>query len=318
MKPGFIDYLPFEVRVYRPEKGWAHNPTLSTDPITGITWVGIRRHDLLPLTVHLEPDSPHAGEPSFFEVGQFDTDTLTPREFKRVHPEPDSPPFIHSNNVEDVRVFHRPDGLHGIGVGFPGGKITQVEILIDYDKGTYKLLRDYGQPAGRSEKNWQAPSVPTELFDFVYSPTEVVRHGRPRGPVYTGSVHGGSQLLPYKDGWIGVSHRIVNVTDLTPRWYVSLAQLYDKYGTVTHQSQFFDFGTGWRENLQESVEFVSGAIWSKPEEEMILSLGVKDEMCGFVRVPVSAFNWQPADSWYKDFSLHPDLEKIVKSHKKNA
>ena len=314
MKPGVIDYLPYKVHIYDIKQGWHHNPTISTDPETHQTWIGIRRHDLLPLTVHLDPDNPHANEPSRFEVGRFDPTTLAVSDLHRITPIPDSPPYLHSHNVEDVRIFHRYDGLHGIGVAFPDNHITQVEILIDYQTSTYKLLHDFGQPNGHTEKNWQAPSIPTEMFDFIYSPTEVVKYGRPRGSYYAGGVHGGSQLLPYQDGWISIAHKIVPVVGLTKRWYVSLAQLHDQTGFVTHQSQFFDFGSGWRENLQESVEFVSGAIWLDDQETLLLSLGVRDETCGFVRVPVTAFNWQPVGGWYKDFSLHPELDKIVKSH----
>lgn len=315
MRPGVITYLPYEVHVWEAPQGWNHNPSISTNPDTHETWVAIRHHDLLPLTVHLDPDNPHANEASRLLVGRFDTSTLTPTDLQLITPVADSPSYLLSNNVEDVRIFHRADGLHGIGVGFPNQQITQIEILIDYSAGNYRLLRDYGQPNGRNEKNWQAPDHATELFDFIYSPTQVVKHGRPRGSHYSGYTHGGSQLLPYKDGWISVAHRLVRIPNLTDRWYVSFAQLHDVTGFVTQVSQFFDFGSGWRENLQESVEFVAGAIWSKSEEELILSLGVRDETCGFVRVPISAFKWGSPNSWHKDFVLDEKLKKIIEFHK---
>lgn len=317
MKPAVIRKLPYKVRIWEAPQGWNHNPTICKDP-DGAVWIGIRHHDLLPLTVHLDPDNPHAGEASRFLVGRFDAETLEISDLKLIVPEPNSPPFLHSNNIEDVRIFWRHDGLHGIGVAFPPVGIVQVEVLIDYNNGTYKLLRDYGQPHGHTEKNWQAPSVPTDLFDFIYSPTEVVKYGRPRGAVYSGITHGGSQLLPYKDGWISIAHKVVPIVGLTWRWYCSLAQLYDQTGFVTHISQFFDFGTGWRENLQESVELITGAIWTKPEEELLLSLGVRDETCGFVRVPVSAFEWFPSSSWYSKFSLDSELLRIVEKSAEKA
>jgi hypothetical protein len=93
-----------------------------------------------------------------------------------------------------------------------------------------------------------------------------------------------------------------------------VARLHDYSGKVTHISQFFDFGTGWRENLQESVEYVSGAIWMKDQEELLLSLGVRDETCGFVRVPVSVFKWQSPEGLYHKFELDDSLKKIVKEH----
>jgi len=313
MKPGIIEKLPYVVHKFETKQGWNHNPSICQDDKNN-TWISIRHHDKLPLIVHLSPQNhPHRNEPSRLQVGHFDPVTLAITDLKLIVPESGSPEFLFKHNLEDVRIFHRFGKLHGIGVAIPPLGIVQVEVEIDYDKGTYKLLHDFGQPSGRSEKNWQPSSVPTEAFDYIYSPTQVIKYGWPKGSVYTGKVHGGSQLLPYKDGWISIAHRIVHVTGLTERWYVSVAQLHDWTGFVTHQSQYFDFGSGWRENLQESVEYVSGAIWMVAEEELLLSMGVRDETCGFVRVPVSAFDWRPVGGWSQKFSLDSDLLEIVKA-----
>ena len=312
MRAAVIEKLPYEVHRYETEQGWWHNPSICRGDNDDV-WISIRKHDLLPLTVHLDPTNPNANEPSRLQVGKFDIDTLTMIDSKIIVPEPGSPDFLTKHSIEDVRIFHRHDKLHGIGVIFPEGHATQGEILINYEAGTYKLLHDYGQPHKHTEKNWSPPSQPTEQFDFIYSQTQTIKYGKPRGDtVYGGEIHGGSQLLPYKDGWISIAHRVSPVVGLTWRWYASVARLHDRAGLVTHISQLFDFGTGWRENLQESVEYVSGAIWVKDQEELLLSLGVRDETCGFVRVPVSAFKWQSPDGLYRQFSLDESLKKIVK------
>jgi hypothetical protein len=278
-------------------------------------WVAFRVHDKLPLTVHLEPDSPYKDEASFFYVGKLNEKTLEVSDLKLIVPEPGSPEFLAKHSTEDVRIFWRYDGLHGIGVIFTPQGITQGEILIDYSNGTYRLLHDYGQPYKHTEKNWSPPTNTTEAFDFIYSMTEVVKYGRPRkGESYKGEIHGGSQLLPYKEGWISIAHRVTPVVGLTWRWYLTVARLHDYNGKVTHISQFFDFGTGWRENLQESVEYVSGAIWAKKDEELLLSLGVRDETCGFVKVPTKAFKWQEPGGYYHKFAIDGSLKAIVKSH----
>ena len=316
MQIGLIERLDYPVTIWDPDvpPAWNHNPTITQDD-KGITWIGIRHHDLLPLTVHLDPNNENANEPSRFKVGRLDPTTLAVTDLKLIVPEPGSPPFLHKHSIEDVRIYHRYDGLRGIGVIFPDGYITQGEILIDYSQGTYKLLHDYGQPHKHTEKNWSPPTQTTEAFDFIYSQTQVVKHGRPRGAsIYEGEIHGGSQLLPYKDGWISIAHRVSPVVGLTWRWYLTVARLHDYAGKVTHISQFFDFGTGWRENLQESVEYVSGAIWTKDQEELLLSLGVRDETCGFVKVPVSAFKWQVPETYYHKFAIDESLQKIVKEH----
>lgn len=311
-----IEHLDLPVTIFDPDvpPAWNHNPTI-TRGVGDDVWIGIRHHDLLPLTVHLEPNSPHREEPSRFNVGKIDPTTLEVTGLKLMVAEADSPEFLRKHSIEDVRIFWRHDGLRGMGVIFPYGHVTQGEILINYEAGTYRLLHDYGQPTKHSEKNWSPPTTTTEAFDFIYSQTQVVKYGKPRGPVvYEGEIHGGSQLLPYKDGWISIAHRVNPLVGLTWRWYATMARLHDHSGKVTHISQFFDFGTGWRENLQESVEYVSGAIWAKKDEELLLSLGVRDETCGFVRVPVKAFKWQKPDGIYHKFELDDSLKKIVKEH----
>jgi hypothetical protein len=317
MKVGLIEKLPYDV-VIREAPGspitWWHNFTICHDDKNNV-WAAVRCHDKLPLTVHLEPNSPYREEASFFYVGKLDPDTLEVTGLKLIVPEDGSPDFLLKHNIEDVRIYHRHDGLRGIGVIFPNGHVTQGEILIDYDNGTYKLVHDYGQPHKHTEKNWSPPSQPTEAFDFIYSQTQVIKYGKPRGTsVYEGEIHGGSQLLPYKDGWISIAHRVMPIVGLTWRWYMTIAQLHDYRGTVTHHSQYFDFGTGWRENLQESVEYVSGAIWTKDQEELLLSLGVRDETCGFVRIPISAFKWHKPQTTFTKFEIDESLKKIVKEH----
>jgi len=117
--------------------------------------------------------------------------------------------------------------------------------------------------------------------------------------------------LPYKDGWISIAHQVVPVRGTTLRWYVQFAELHDQFGRVTHVSQFYDLGVGWRPILQESVELVMGAVWSKgkEEEELLLSMGVRDETCGFVRIPVSVFKWRPLeDVVYYNFTFADERE----------
>lgn len=309
-----IHHLDYPVTIWEPHEApaWNHNPTICRDD-KGQVWIGIRHHDLLPLTVHLDPTNPYAQEPSRFMVGKLDPQTLEVTELKLIVPEGGTHPCLHKG-VEDVRIYWRYDGLRGIGVIFSEHGITQGELAIDYNAGTMRLMHDYGQPHKHTEKNWSPPQDPTEMFDFVYSNTQVIKYGKPRGDsVYQGEIHGGSQLLPYKDGYISIAHRVSPVTALTWRWYATVARLHDERGIVTHISQFFDFGIGWRENLQESVEYVSGAIWLQPEKELLLSLGVQDEKCGFVKIPIDVFKWRKSGGSTSKFELDKSLSKIVQS-----
>jgi len=303
------------------EERWHHNPSIARDK-DGKIWVATRHHEEYPKVRYANMSAPYSHPTSHLMLGILDEKTLKVSGVKRMKPAKGSPVYILEKEIEDVRIFWRKDGLHGIGVAinahsYPGEtRVYEVEILIDYKKGTYKLIKDYGYIKGHMEKNWSPPSIFAPEFDYIYSPTEVVLENKVYGEEYTGNTHGGSQAIPYKDGWIRIAHQVVNMPGITHRWYVSVAELIDKDGYVTHNSQFFDLTTGWRPQIRESVEFVSGMVWSKgkEEKELLVSYGLRDETCAFVRIPIDLFKWTPFDkdiSYYnwKFTNIKPPIEK---------
>jgi hypothetical protein len=302
IQDGIIQKLILPVKVWDLDKNsWHHNPSVARDK-TGKIWVSTRYHEEKPAIRYANPE-PYSHPTSWLMLGILDEKTLEVSGVKRMKPAKGSPKFLLEKEVEDVRIFWRKDGLHGIGVAinaydfYQETRVYEVEILIDYAKGTYKLIKDYGYIKGHMEKNWSPPSVFAPKFDYIYSPSEVVLENKIYGKEYTGSTHGGSQALPYKDGWIRIAHQVVSMPGVTHRWYASIAERLNESGYVTHSSQFFDLCTGWRPQIRESVEFVSGAVWSKgkEDEELLVSYGLRDETCAFVRIPVSAFKWQKFD-----------------------
>lgn len=300
IKDGLIETLSFPVTVWDlDDERWHHNPSIARDK-TGKIWVSTRHHEEEPAVRYANPE-PYSHPTSWLMLGILDEKTLKVSGVKRMKPAKDSPIYILEKEVEDVRIFWRKDGLHGIGVAinahsfYNETRVYEVEILIDYEKGEYRLLKDYGYIKGHMEKNWTPPSVFAPKFDYIYSPSEVVLENKVYGKEYSGNTHGGSQALPYKGGWIRIAHQVVNMAGVTHRWYVSVVELINENGYVTHNSQYFDLCTGWRPQIRESVEFVSGMVWSegKEGEELLVSYGVRDETCGFVRIPMSVFKFQP-------------------------
>ena len=300
IKDGAIELLTYPVTIWDlDENSWHHNPSICRDN-TGKIWVSTRHHEEKPATRYANP-MPYSHPTSWLMVGLLDEKTLKQSKVKRIKPAKGSPQFLLEKEIEDVRIFWRKDGLHGIGVAIDTYsnkgemRVYQIEILIDYEKGTYSLVNNWGYIMGHMEKNWSPPETPTDGFDFIYSPFEIVKDDKVHGQPYNGLTHGGSQCLPYKDGWIRIAHQVVRIKGVTHRWYVSVAELLDKNGLVTHHSQFFDMCTGWRPQIKESVEFISGAVWStgKKEKELIVSYGVRDETCGFFKMPVDVFKWEP-------------------------
>lgn len=267
-----------------------YNPSMVRDD-KGNIWVSIRS------CIHNPERFKGYNHPmhyqNFLHIGKFNEETFEITDLKEVVPDKEYPGF--QWGIEDVRLFWREDGLHGIGVILPiletGVKANQAEILIDYEKGTYKLVKDYGHPKGTMEKNWMPAETPQRLFDFIYSPSQIVIDGIVVGEDNDLFYHNGTILLPYEDGFISIMHSVISVK--SERTYATLAVRWSKDGKLTHTSQFFHFNVGWRQKLKETIEFVSGILWAKGKEgeELILGLGVKDELVGFCRVPVSDFEW---------------------------
>lgn len=293
-----------------------YNPGLCRDP-EGNTWISIRS------CIH-NPDRYEGYEhpnhyQNFLHVAKLNEATLEISELKEIKPEEDYKGF--QWGVEDIRLFWREDGLHGIGVFIPieegQYKIRQAEILIDHKKGTFKLLKDWGRPFGHIEKNWMPAETPTDKFDFIYSPTQIVKNGEVFGEDNDLFIHNGTPLIPYEDGYISLGHSVIAV--LGERTYGTIALKWDANGKLVEHSQFFHFNVGWREGLKETIEFASGLLWSKGKEgqELLIGLGVKDELVGICKVPVDKFNWEPyADTtWYAwRWDEEPNRVEIPSAH----
>lgn len=290
---------PVKIIPINPEKGEVHyNPGLCRAP-DGTIYVSIRSC----ITNYLKKYgiTHPLGYENFLHVGIVEESTLEIKGLKLIEPEEELTDYNGLQwGIEDIRLFWRDDGLHGVGVIIPVVegqlKLRCGEILIDYEKGTYKLLKDLGRPFGHAEKNWTPAEQPTSEFDFVYSPTQIVKNGKVIGEDNELFIHLGTPLIPYEDGYISIGHAVCSVQG--ERTYAQIALKWNKKGRLIEHSQFFHFDVGWREGLRETIEFASGLIWStgKEGEELLVGVGVKDELTGFCKIPVDKFQW----SHYQD------------------
>jgi hypothetical protein len=301
-----------------------HNPSIARDK-SGQIWISLRSNSVqVKKNLGLISDHAPIHYINYLYIGKLDEKTLKVTELKQVTPTLEK---YFEWGIEDVRIFFRQGKMHGIGVLMDTSsgkkKVTQTEILIDHDKSSYSLIKNYGQPMGHTEKNWGAPTEESKLFDFAYSPTEIVRDGRVIGQAYDGSIHGGTQLLPYKNGYITIAHIVTNVKG--EKYYISQALLRDRAGFTTHMSQTWHLDVGWRNHLKESVEFISGAVWSKDkqDEELLIVLGVKDVLCGAARISIDKLRFEPVEdiAYYKiRFDIPPTrdeepVESLISSGK---
>lgn len=289
-----------------------YNPGLARDP-NGTVWISIRSCVTnLELFKNMEHPNHYR---NFLHVGILDEKSLKISKLKEIKPEAEYEGF--QWGIEDIRLFWRKDGLHGIGVIIPidGGqyKLRQAEILIDHKAGTYKYIKDHGRPFGHAEKNWAPTEHPNSAFDFIYSPTQIVKDGKVIGENNDLFIHNGTPLIHFKDGYISIGHAVCAV--LGERTYAQIALRWSASGELIEHSQFFHFNVGWREQLRETIEFASGLLWSegKEGEELLIGLGVKDEVAGIAKVPIKKLRWSPYSdtTWYAwRWDGHPNRIEI--------
>lgn len=226
--------------------------------------------------------------------GDVDPDTLKVANLKKLKLSDNSPTRIKVAGLEDVRLFSRKDGMHAIG--FESDRLTRslhnrsaslAEYLIRGDELVY--LRTLEKPyPDVVEKNWSPTDIPSDLFDFTYSDSQVWKDGKLIGQPTRTEIHGGSQLLKQKDGYISLVHE-KKVEQVINRPYRRVqGQIYDKFvyytylakhdeqGIVTQLSKPFRFGT------YENIEFASGMV--EYNGDLIISLGIRDCKYALVKI----------------------------------
>lgn len=135
------------------------------------------------------------------------------------------------------------------------------------------------------EKNWMAPIVKSDNFDYIYNPVSIYKTGIGPIPVRPFSedirhVRGGSQLVPILDGqYLAIIHeadvkkvkvsipRMFTVKDVSVRTYVHRFAVYSSEGALV--------GLGPRFKLGDArIEFAAGLVISG--DDVIVSYGYKD------------------------------------------
>lgn len=192
-------------------------------------------------------------------VGILENDLVT--EYKEIKPR-NVPEYIKISNIEDVRIWSDGKDLYGIGVvlkEFPNKRLDVhlAEIKINYIKGYYDLVRDFGQPFNHPEKNWSP--IEGRPFEYMYSVDTLYKDGdiiptcdnlvNPR------IIHNGTNLVKIKDGYISIIHqrtRLRNGIGCYPNMFVK----YNNDLSPTHCTDFFVF----KDYMNEEVQFMSGSV----------------------------------------------------------
>lgn len=209
--------------------------------------------------------------------------------------------------VEDCRLFWRDNQwrLLGVLVEDHSPVARQVEYSVELESGNADWIATHEPPAGvdekRPQKNWMCAYERTDEFDFVYGPTEVVRHGEllRRRDTVPGDVmlRGSSLLWRLEDGtYLALVHRSASMR-LEPRHsrlsyvtifpqlrdYRHLLARYDASGRLLALSPEFSF-------LSPGVEFGSGLVVRG--KDLVLSFGSWDASAHLATIPVeTALEW---------------------------
>lgn len=212
-------------------------------------------------------------------------------------------PFV--VGFEDARIFDCDDNLYisatvrqrcgdGIAeqtlarIGGPageGGRIGYSRLGLDDVRPMLREPRLY-------EKNWMP--ITGDSIRFMYRPGHVVdAHGRDQGSIHTPSLRtdsfsGGSQLIAFKDGWLGIIHEAhVYIDRPHKRYYTHRFVYYSDAFRLEKVSPPFFF-------KDKVIEFVAGMSWhpenrhtemtSNPTATLVISFGFKDCEAWLARV----------------------------------
>jgi len=212
--------------------------------------------------------------------------------------------YIQNIGLEDVRLFVRNATLYAMGVcmskedrqgesvHIAQGKITDNELI-------FGELVPKPHPE-RIEKNWTVPEVANKFFDYIYSPTQILKDNKLLGDhEYHGLLHGGSQAIKWEDGWLSFQHKVhrAHMVDTRSfRQYCSYAVKYDKYGFATHISQgFLLFG-------DNHVEFIAGLVLN--QGKFLVSLGIGDAQSALALI-------DPADLVFHEYKWNEEPIRAV-------
>jgi hypothetical protein len=205
---------------------------------------------------------------------------------------------------EDARLFWRDGSWWFTAVLHEPPSITQARL------GLFRLTGDVAElvevlPAASPllpEKNWMMPDVAAKTFDFVYSPSQVVKNGKIVGaPInmarsvdedrYHSHIRGSSQLVLQADGtYLAVAHdvymdkqQIFNPKTFgwiqANRQYRHFLARYSSEGELIELSPPFIF-------KRLGIEFAAGMVESG--DDLLISYGGVDTHAVIARVPKTA------------------------------
>jgi hypothetical protein len=213
-----------------------------------------------------------------------------------------------AGSLEDLRVFSWRGELWAIAAMHNGATppVAIRQALLELSPDASEVLHAHVQPSVRHEKNWM-PCVEGDVLRLVYSTEPLVvltvegRRATPNAalvPQSTSHVRGGTQLVPWRDGYLALVHEVHRppliekghnallssfwppavkdpVSGDAPVVYLHRFALFDKKLEAVELSDPFYF-----RNL--GVEFASGLTWF--DDKLVAAFGVADKEAWLVEI----------------------------------
>jgi len=198
--------------------------------------------------------------------------------------------FDHDNNLYiSATVRQRcSDGLAEQTLARIGGPAGEPSSLGGYAQLGLEDIRPMLRTPRLYEKNW----MPIEGADirFMYRPGHVVdRAGQDLGEIHTpalrtDSFSGSSQLIQFRDGWLGIIHEAHHYLDRPwKRYYSHRFVWYTAEFTLGRVSRPFFF-------KDKVIEFVAGLCWHPDPED-------KKREAGFGKDLIISFGFRDCEAW---------------------
>ncbi|TWC05610.1 FkbM family methyltransferase [Bradyrhizobium macuxiense] len=193
-----------------------------------------------------------------------------------------APAFPAVQGFEDMRLFAWRGALWSsacIRELTPEGWCEQVLARLQEDEsGRYRLVewrKIEADGPKRDEKNWM-PQVAGDDLNFLYlcDPTRLVdAEGKTLQehdpPISAARFRGGSQLVPFDDGWLALIHEVQWRPAERRRFYFHRFVRFDRCNHMVAVSQPFYFN-------RKGVEFAAGLAWHPDQRRLVVSFSVAD------------------------------------------
>lgn len=200
------------------------------------------------------------------------------------------PKFPQVTGLEDVRLYRYRGHLYFsacVREQASNGTCQQYrgQLVHDIDD-KYMLAKNVSPISGENaiEKNWMP--ISERDHEFMYRLDRVVYTNTEQQPMevkhptklHVGDISGSSQLIPFRHGWIAVTHEAATGPD-DKRTYWHRFAWFNIDGELRRLSLPFVF-------CAKQIEFCAGLAYHPNNEDLIISFGVRDEEAHLAKVNI--------------------------------